>query len=313
MFQRFLRKYVIGKKWFIRLDNWLSDWHIGRSIRVPFYTFGKILLKNLLNNDLHIRASSVAFSLTLSLFPFLLFLLTLIPYTPLNYGQVMNFVRYNIPKEIFQFVEATISDILSNKRTDLLSVSFLFTLYTATNGMSALIQAFNKTFLYAEKRSFWRQRLIALYLTGIISFTFLFAVVILIGSRFALKTLLKWGFLNDTFLWWLLVISKYIIAFSVFFFVISLIYYIAPASHNRWRFVSIGSIFTSISAILTTNLFSFYLENFASYNKLYGSIGTLIALMLWIYLLSFLLILGFELNASWLEAKKTTYDFQKIE
>ncbi len=110
MFQRFLRKYVIGKKWFIRLDNWLSDWHIGRSIRVPFYTFGKILLKNLLNNDLHIRASSVAFSLTLSLFPFLLFLLTLIPYTPLNYGQVMNFVRYNIPKEIFQFVEATISD-----------------------------------------------------------------------------------------------------------------------------------------------------------------------------------------------------------
>ncbi|PKQ70895.1 YihY/virulence factor BrkB family protein [Raineya orbicola] len=313
MFQSFLRKYVVSKKWFIRLDNWLSTWHIGSSIQVPFYTFGKILLKNLLNNDLHIRASSVAFSLTLSLFPFLLFLLTLIPYTPLDYQQVMSFARYNIPKEIFHFVETTISDILSNKRTDLLSVSFLFTLYTATNGMSALIESFNKTFLYAEKRSFWQQRLIALYLTGIISFTFLFAVVILIGSRFALKALLKWGFLNDDFLWWLLVISKYIIAFSVFFFVISLIYYIAPASHDRWRFISIGSIFTSISAILTTNLFSFYLENFASYNKLYGSIGTLIALMLWIYLLSFLLILGFELNASWLEAKKTTYDFQKIE
>ncbi|MDW8296902.1 MAG: YihY/virulence factor BrkB family protein [Raineya sp.] len=307
MFRHLLRKYVLEKKWFIRLDNRLSAWHIGRSIRVPFYTFGKILLKNLLNNDLHIRASSVAFSLTLSLFPFLLFLLTLIPYTPLNYEQVMNFARYNIPKEIFQFIEATISDILSNKRSDLLSLSFLFTIYTATNGMSALIQAFNQTFLYAEKRSFWKQRLIALYLTGIISFTFLFAVVVLIGSRFALKLLLQWGFLNDNFLWWLFVISKYLIAFAVFFFVISLIYYIAPASHEKWHFISIGSIFTSITTILTTNLFSFYLENFASYNKVYGSIGTLIALMLWIYLLAFLLILGFELNASWLEAKKTAF------
>jgi membrane protein len=154
-----------------------------------------------------------------------------------------------------------------------------------------------------------------LYLTLLIAFVFLFAVVALIVSRFAMNMLADWGFLNNQFLVWGILIAKYLIAFTVFFVAISLIYYIAPASHEKWSFFSLGSVFTSITAILITNLFSFYLENFASYNKLYGSIGTFIALMLWIYLLSFLLLLGFEINASWMEARKNyegEYEFKPL-
>ncbi|GAB4124063.1 MAG: YihY/virulence factor BrkB family protein [Raineya sp.] len=305
--KRFLHKYIVAKTWFRRLEKALHNFHFGREVKISAYVFIKILLKNILNNSLHIRASSVAFSLTLSLFPFLLFLITLIPYTPIDYEQVMAFAKSNLPADIFKFVDGTIHDIMSNRRTDLLSISFLFAIYAATNGMAALIVAFNSVFLYAEKRSFFKLRLIALYLTLLIAFVFLFAVLALIVSRFVISALADWGFLNNDLLVLGILAAKYIIAFSVFFIAISVIYYIAPASHERWSFFSLGSVFTSISAILVTNLFSFYLENFASYNKLYGSIGTFIALMLWIYLLSFLLLVGFELNASLMEARKV-YD-----
>lgn len=312
MLKRFWQK-IATQRWIFSIDSWLAKRYIGGAVKVPFYVFRRIFWKNLINNDLHIRASAVAFSLTLSLFPFLLFLVALLPYTPLTYEQVMNFIRYNVPREIFQFVESTLSDILSHKRTDLLSLSFLFSIYAATSGMSALIEAFNKTFLYAEKRNFWQQRLVALYLTGLIAVSFLVAVIVLIGSRFVIKMLVYWGFLNDGFLWSILIFFKYLIAFVVFFFIISLIYYIAPASREKWRFILPGSVFASMSTILATNAFSFYLENFADYNKLYGSIGAFIALMLWIYILAFLLILGFELNVSWMEAQKQVYLLHKTD
>jgi membrane protein len=309
--KKFLHKHIVSKNWFKRFETVLHAFHIGRKAKVSAYVFLKILLKNILNNSLHIRASSVAFSLTLSFFPFLLFLVTLLPYTPISYEQVMAFAKANIPSEIYKFVDGTIHDIMSRKRTDLLSLSFLFALYAATNGMAALIVAFNSVFLYAEKRSFLKLRLIALYLTLLIAFVFLFAVVALIVSRFVMNMLADWGFLNNQWLVWGILIAKYLIAFAVFFVTISMIYYIAPASHEKWSFFSLGSVFTSITAILITNLFSFYLENFASYNKLYGSIGTFIALMLWIYLLSFLLLLGFEINASWMEARKS-YELKSL-
>jgi membrane protein len=300
-----LEKHITSRKWYQRLENWLHHFHIGRQVKVSAYFFLQILIKNIVNNSLHIRASSVAFSLTLSLFPFLLFLITLIPHTPLEYGQVFSFMRDNLPKDIFSVVQGTVNDIMLNKRTDLLSLSFIFALYAATNGMTALIISLNSVFLYAEKRGFVKQRLVALSLTLIMSFIFLFSVVALIVSRFAIEMLKEWGFINDTLLLLGILVVKYVIVFLVFFIAISVIYYIAPASREKWSFFSIGSVVTAISAILVTNLFSFYLENFASYNKLYGSIGTFIALMLWIYLLAFLLILGFEINASWMEARKT--------
>lgn len=310
---RLLHKYIASKNWYKELKKILHAFHFGKKVKISAYVFIKILLKNVLHNSLHARASSVAFSLTLSLFPFLLFLITLIPYTPISYEQVMGFAKSSLPADIFRFVDGTIHDIMSNKRTDLLSISFLFAVYAATNGMAALIVAFNSMFLYAEKRSFLKLRLIALYLTVLIAFVFLFAVVALIVSRFVVNMLADWGFLKNDWLVWGILIAKYLITFAVFFVAISMIYYIAPASHERWNFFSLGSVFTSISAILVTNLFSFYLENFASYNKLYGSIGTFIALMLWIYLLSFLLLLGFEINASLMEARKSpdaTYEAQ---
>ncbi|MDX1903691.1 MAG: YihY/virulence factor BrkB family protein [Thermonemataceae bacterium] len=303
--QKKIDKYILSKNWYQKIENKLHNVEISKKTPISWYLFLQIFFNNIINNSLQIRASAVAFSLTLSLFPFLLFLITLIPYTPLEYKEVFNFMRDNLPKEIFLTVESTINDIMLHKRSDLLSVSFIFTLYAATNGMAALIQAFNSVFRYAEKRSFLKQRMVALLLTLIVSFIFLFSVLALIISRFLMNMLTDWGFLENNFSLWGLLLLKYVLVFLVFWIAISAIYYIAPASHEKWSFFSSGSLLTAFLAIVITNFFSFYLENFASYNKLYGSIGTFIALMVWIYLLAFVLMLGFEVNASLMEARKT--------
>jgi len=105
-------------------------------------------------------------------------------------------------------------------------------------------------------------------------------------------------------LYYLILILRYVIVFFVFFSTVSFIYYLAPSIHKRWKFFSLGAVVAAMLGILITHLFSYYFTNFASYNKLYGSIGTIIAFMIWIYLISIIILLGFEINASVDEAKK---------
>ncbi len=282
----------------------LQSVQIGRTQKVSIYVFLQVLLKKIIRDNLNGKAMSVAFSLTLSIFPFILFILTLLPYTPINKGQILEFIAEAVPGGIFAFINDTVNDILSHKRQELLSFSVVFALYAATNGMATLIVSFNSTYRLAEKRSFLQLRLVALLLTMIVAFVLFVAIVVLIVGNIMLTWLSKIGWINSDLLYWGIVLLKYATVFIVFFLAVGFIYYIAPASQRRWRFISLGSLSASVLIILATNAFSFYLNNFAAYNKLYGSIGTLIALMLWIYLVSFILLLGLEMNACLIEAKR---------
>ena len=116
--------------------------------------------------------------------------------------------------------------------------------------------------------------------------------------NFLVKYLAQKDLINYNFNYYLVTSITYFVTFSVFFFTISIIYYYAPAIHKRWKFFNVGSITASILTILITNIFSYYLVNFATYHKVYGSIGSLIALMAWLYFIALILIVGFEINAS---------------
>jgi membrane protein len=299
-------EYITSHFFYQRLRNKLQNTHFGTHSKVSLYAFVIIFWKKLIHNNINSKASSVAFSLTLSLFPFILFSLTLLPYTPIEQTQVLDFLKNALPKGIFDFVNMTVQDIMSNKRQDLLSISFILGVYAATSGMAALIESFNSTFRYAEKRSFFKLRLIALYLMFLVAFVFLFAILTLVVSTIMLNALVELGWIQDSVFYYGILILKYLVVFFVFFLVVSLIYYVAPAIKKRWRFFSMGSLVASVLIIIVTNGFSYYLDHFASYNKLYGSIGTVIALMFWIYLLAFILMLGFEINASIMEATRVT-------
>jgi membrane protein len=259
-----------------------------------------LLWHKIIHFDIDTRAAAVAFNFTLAVFPTIIFLFTLIPYIPINHLdlQIMNFMEDIMPRGLYLEAKSTILDIISKKRGDVLSFGFLFALYASTSGMMALMSTFNFSYHTSEKRGFFKQRFVALFLNFLLTFILFLAILILIVGRQIIDIFLENGWLNDNFNYFAIQFIRYGVVFFVLFTAVSIIYYVAPSIQKRWKFVNAGSITASILIILSTNLFSYYLANFASYNRLYGSIGTIIALMLWLYLVALVLIIGFEINAS---------------
>ncbi|HLO43479.1 MAG TPA: YihY/virulence factor BrkB family protein [Leadbetterella sp.] len=271
---------------------------------VSLYIFFTILYKKIINFDLDQRAAAVSFSFMLAVFPGTIFLFTLIPYVPIENLEflIMDFLKNLMPAGLYDNVSNTIQEIISRPRPDILSFGFVFAIFAATNGMSSLMRAFNMALKQREKRSYLKARWIAFLLTSLLILVLFTAIVVLIVGKITLNYITSQEFVNDNINVWGINILGYASIFLIFFFGISCIYFFAPAMHKKLKFFNFGALFASILSILATNLFSYYLENFNSYNRLYGSIGTLIAIMVWIYLIALILILGFELNISFLSA-----------
>ena len=276
--------------------------------RVPLLKVINVLYAKLSQTNVHQQASAIAFSFLLSLFPAILFLLSLIPFIadllqmPELLDDILDLLKDGgIPEGIYEFVEPTITDIIQNKSAGLLSFGFLFAIYAATSGVVELMNTFNDNYAFAEKRSFFKKRLIAIGLAFLFAFLLIFAVVVLVVGQLVLNAVSN--IIDENIRFYFFILLRYGVSFLVFYIGISYIYYIAPAKHSKWRFFSYGSTVASVLVIVNTYAFSFYLSNFATYNKLYGSIGTLIALMTWLYLLAWVLLLGFTLDASIGEAR----------
>ena len=264
------------------------------------YKVLKVLINKLIQFDIDVRAAAVAFNFTLAIFPSIIFTFSLIPYIPVENldERIINLLSTVIPAGIFKEAQTTIIEIVSKPQGGVLSLGFIFALYASTSGVMALMRAFNTADRTVEKRSFIKARLIAVMINFFLTFVLVLAIVVLIVGRLSVDFLFDEGILNRDITFYTIQFLSYIVIFFVFFITISIIYYFAPVSHKRWKFVNTGSITASILTILITNLFSYYLSNFASYNRLYGAIGTFIALMVWLYLIALILILGFEINAS---------------
>ena len=264
------------------------------------YKVLKVLINKLIQFDIDVRAAAVAFNFTLAIFPSIIFMFSLIPYIPLEHldDKIINLLSNVMPEGIFKEAKNTIVEIVSKPQGGILSLGFIFALYASTSGVMALMRAFNTADRIVERRGFIKARLIAVMINFLLTFVLVLAILVLIVGRLSVDFLFDEGILNRDITFYTIQFLSYLVIFLVFFIAISIIYYFAPASHTRWKFVNTGSITASILTILITNLFSYYLSNFASYNRLYGTIGTFIALMVWLYLVAMILIVGFEINAS---------------
>ena len=136
----------------------------------------------------------------------------------------------------------------------------------------------------------------------ILSILITLAIALITGGQFSIEYLVRKGLLTGNFTYYLLTFGKWIITIALFFFAFAFLYYFAPAKKTRWRFISPGGTLATILSIFTMLGFSYYITNFGQYNKLYGSIGTLLVVLLLFYLMSLILLVGFELNASINEA-----------
>lgn len=290
------------------LFRWLKKIRFHKHENVSLYKLLKLFFKNLEEDEILDRANGVSYNFILAVFPAIIFLFTLIPYVTayfpeINNESIMAFLSDLIPKSMFDVISSTMLDILSNQRGGLLTFGVLFSLYLSTNGMMALMRAFNACYKTIEKRSGWKTRLIATALTLMLTIVVFFAVLLLVVGEFVMDYILthlpdfKGLHFND-YTVYLIFVLRFLVIFIVFFLAISTIYYFGPAIHYNWRFFSIGSLLATLLCLSVSYGFSFYVTNFSTYNKVYGSIGVLIALMVWIQLVTTVLLIGYEINAT---------------
>ncbi len=300
-------KYLDRFKTWRKFTSYLDRIKIGRH-KASFYDVLKIFLISLEKDDIIERAKAVAYNFTLAVFPAIIIIFTIIPYIPVPDLQetIMEFID-NLELTMIDQVRSTIEDIISRPRGGLLSFGIIFSIYLATNGMLSLITTFNHFYKTKFSRSYIRTWLIAFFLTVLLGTVLTVSMILLIGGEITLNFLIELGILNQDFLLYMIIGLRFIVLVVIFQLMISLIYYFGPSVEDRWHFLNPGSFIATFLAIGVSYIFSFYLTNIAVYDKFYGSIGAVIAFMIWQFLLSVILLLGFVINAAIDKANKEDY------
>jgi membrane protein len=306
------KKFILNWNPIWLLIGWLRRMRFKDHEDVSLYRIVKIFIKNLHEDEIMDRANGVAFNFILAIFPAIIFLFTLIPYVTtffpeVNQESIMEFLRDIFPASMYESASTTVLDIVSNQRGGLLTLGFFFAMYLSTNGMMALMRAFNACYKTIENRSEIKTRLIATGLMFTMTFVLFLAAILLVVGQFVLDYLLsnlyRFEWINlDNYTVFLLFVIRFVVIFIVFFLAISTIYYFGPAIHYNWRFFSIGSFIATLLCLAVSYGFSYYVTNFSTYNKVYGSIGVMIAMMVWIQLITVVLLIGYEINATIHEA-----------
>lgn len=269
------------------------------------YDIIKLYLSGIISGGVTHRASAIAFSFFMALFPFALFLLNLIPFIPLENFQndFLTFVSKSVPPNTFDAIETILKDILNNSYNGLLSSGFLLSVFLMSNGINALLDGFELSKNISEKRGYFHQYAIAIVLSLIIAFLILLTVAILIFiSVFIHQVETQSGYVSKIPL---IETIRYLFVVLMILFITSALYKFGTRESKHISFISYGSVMTTVLFLLTSNLFGIYVEKFARYNELYGSIGTLLVMMFYIWLNCILILLGFELNAFIFQLKST--------
>jgi membrane protein len=267
------------------------------------YDVGKIFIQQVQKDEITERAYAVAFNFTVAMFPLLLFLLNMIPYIQYFFPDVtttniLMFIQEFVPPTIYLEAESTIMDIVSRPRQGLLSFGFFLALFLATNGVVSLMNAFNACYKTKENRGYFTTRLLAVGIVVILVLDLCAAALVMIFGNQLLGILSEQGFVSSGFNYYLVASLRFFALLFLFMMAIAFIFRFAPAVHDKWRFFSTGSVTAGLLISLSFYIFSFYLNNFATYNRLYGSIGTMIAVMLWLLITSFILLICFEINVA---------------
>ena len=272
---------------------------------IPIDHVIKFVIKGFRKGVLVTRASSIAFNLLMALLPASIFLFTLIPFVPIpNFQQELIRLFENIlPSNAFNFLETTIIDIVTHKSGGLLLFMFIATVIFSTNGIHAVIHAFVVSAHSFKSRSWVNQRKISVVLLLIIILMIALAGFLVIFGKTTLNRLVALNIIRRHFVIYFLIFLKWAVVVLLLFLAISFLYYFAPAKKTGFKFFSPGSTLATLLFILTSLGFSAYVNNFGQYNKLYGSIGTLMVILLWLYLNSIAILIGFELNVSIIEAR----------
>lgn len=254
------------------------------------------MIKKAWEDDIMALSSQLAYSLLFAFFPFLIFLMTIVGYSDIKGSDIMNNLKVIIPGDAYLLIDRTISEVVNSKKGGLLSISLILTIWSASSGFNAVIKGLNKAYNERESRSMIRVQLISLAFTFAMAIVVMFSVFLLIFGETNSNFLINWfGLSNEFKIIWSFM--KYILSIVIMVSIFAIIYKFAPCKNHSLRDVIPGAVFAAFGWIISSLCFSFYINNFGNYSKLYGSIGAVIVLMLWLFITAAVIILGGEINS----------------
>lgn len=272
--------------------------------KIPLYDVVNFFIGQVKTVGMTERASAIAYNFFMAIPPAIIFLFTLIPFFPINQQfqeQMFGLIKDVIPGEKDNAVLiGFLKDFINNPRNGLLSLGFVLSMFFSSNAIMGIMRSFDKNYIGFRKRTGFQKRLVALKIT-LVLFVIVVACILLLIGRGAVLDLL--GIENATVIK-IIVNARWLVIILLFFACISYIYRHAPAVDKKWRLINPGSILATFLMLLLTLLFSWWVGRFGNYNELYGSIGTVLILMILIFINSLILLIGFELNVSINSLKK---------
>ncbi len=277
------------------------------------YDLLELYVIGIVKGALSSRAGAIAFSLFMAIFPLLIFLITLlpfiVPYVPVDDFEIqfMAFMQAAVPGDSGNYLITAFEEIQSRNRSGLLSWTFVLTIFLIANGVNAILSAFENSYHVELTRNFFKQYLVSLMLGLLIALFIVIAAVAYIYIKFYTIQILNRFDYSDSNTTAIAVVQLVVFPLVIYFFT-SLIYFFGTKEGTKGRFFTLGSVMTTILFLVTFYFFGIYIDDFSSYNRLYGALGGLLALMLFIWLNSNILLLGFELNATIQRLKRHSKD-----
>lgn len=266
--------------------------------RLSVGKLGKEMFHRFMDDEVVGISAQLAYFFLLSLFPFMIFLFTLLGYLPISQEDVLSMVsKYAPGEETMTLIESTIESVMSEHRGGLLSLGIIGTIWSASNALNAIVRALNRAYDVKESRPFLVARLMAIILTLAMILVIIVALLLPVFGKAIGVFLFSFFGLSESFLkiWNAM---RWIVSFSIMVIVFASLYFFAPNRRLKIREVLIGAVFATLGWQLVSLVFSFYLDNFGNFSATYGSIGGIIVLMIWFYLSAMIIMIGGQLNAS---------------
>ena len=285
---------------------------------MPLYDVLTFFLKGLVEGVLTFRAAAIAFNFFLALVPFILFLFTLIPFV-LGEGvqaQLLQLMNELLPAEIYKMAENTIVEVVSRPSTGWLSIVFLMAVYFATLGIDTVLESFGQSYHEVELWPWWKQKVNAFLLMVLLSFMIISSMLLLGFGKYTINYFEDAGLITNQITILFLGTIQWVVIIGLVLLSISVLYYFGEAKdkgQHHYRFISAGSLLGTILFVLGGMILKFYFANFSRYNLIYGSLGSIIVVLIWLYYNAQLLLIGFELNTSIRVSRASKPKYKKVE
>ncbi len=260
------------------------------------FRFILFLIKKIKDDDVFAVGSQIAYSLIVSIFPFIIFLMTLIGRSNLEEEVVLGYLSSMLPGSAYALIESTVLEVLSGESIGLLSFALIFAIWSASRGIAAIIKGLNKAYDEREKRGFIELTIVSFISTIGFALAILLVLIFFVLGDVIKNTILQYLSEEELIatIWQIL---RYTFSIAIIIGTFAILYHFAPSKHLGWIEVLPGAITAAVGWIIASVGFSFYVNNFANYSRFYGSLGAIIVLLTWLYLSSVIILIGGEINA----------------